>query len=278
MPRPEAHRQPPAASQAVQVDQHPTSFSRGRPSTSSSPATRGRSRTTITIWSRSSPSANRRRLCRRRGGGHGQGPAGRGSADVRRSIRDPFDGPGPDSCCTWQVDGGSLGDGRYSQRSRGTRFAEPNFRSGPHVAGRRHDVAASWPTNPPDVFLDQVPLAGAAAPWAADPSQSQGRSFKNLVKIGGTWSLPPPTAQGSSIRSGSAGLGASTSSSSVNSIMGSFSASSGSGNVYHGQALDVSLQAEAERQCDSLQLDTFAILTTIENESFSAGPSGNLPK
>jgi hypothetical protein len=101
-----------------------------------------------------------------------------------------------------------------------------------------------------------------------DGVQAAGRCFKDLVKIGGAWSLSPPTAQGSSICSCSAGLGASTSSSPVSSIMGSFSASSGSGNVYHGQALDASLQAEAERQCNSLKLDTFALLTTPENELF----------
>jgi hypothetical protein len=32
--------------------------------------------------------------------------------------------------------------------------------------------------------------------------------------------------------------------------------------------VDASLQAEAERQCDSLKLDTFALLTTSENELF----------
>jgi hypothetical protein len=35
--------------------------------------------------------------------------------------------------------------------------------------------------------------------------------------------------------------------------------------------MDRPLQAEAERPCDSLKLDTFALLTTIENELFSAG-------
>jgi len=179
-------------------------------------------------------------------------------------------------------------------------------------------VDTAWPTYSQDFFVDRVLSAGAAAPWAVDPSQSQGilnpqrmaslallasvrvaaaahnnaeaeltallsplefqalrdglheagPSFKDLVKTEGTWSLPPPADQGGSIRNGSAGLGASTSSSSVSSIMGSFSASSGSGNAYYGQAVDASLQAEAERQCDSLKLDTFALLTTSENELF----------
>ncbi len=194
------------------------SCSRGRPSTSSSTAARGRSRTTITIWSRSSPSATRRRLCRRRGGGHGQGPARRGSADARRSIWDPSDGPGPDSCCTWQVMVAAWA-------AEGTRNAvevrtlpSPIFAQVLMLPG----VDTTWPTNPQDVFLDPVLLAGAATPWAANPSQSHGNSFRDLVKIGGTWSLPSPTAQGGSIRSGSAGLGSSMSSSSVNSIMCSF--------------------------------------------------------
>ena len=179
-------------------------------------------------------------------------------------------------------------------------------------------VDTTWTTTLQDFFLDRVLLAGAAAPWAVDPSQSQGvlnpqrmaslallasvrvvaaahnnaeaeltallsplefqalrdglhaagRSFKDLVKTGGTWSLPPPTVQGGSISNSSAGLGAGTSSSSVGSIMGSSSVSSGSGNAYYGQAVDASLQAEAERQCDSLKLDTFALLTTSENELF----------
>ncbi len=148
---PTAHRQPPAASQAVQVDQHPTGGAApqhlavgGGLSTRSSTIARGRSRTTFTIWSRSSPSATcpSRRLCRRRGGGHGQGPSGHGSADARRSIWDPFDGPGPDSCCTWQVDGGSLGGGRSSccwastRRGRRIRIDSARCLLGPSVVGR----------------------------------------------------------------------------------------------------------------------------------------------
>jgi hypothetical protein len=173
-------------------------------------------------------------------------------------------------------------------------------------------VDATWTADLQDFFLDRVLSAGAAAPWAVDPSQSHGilnsqrmvslallasvrvaaaahnnaeaeltallspvelqalrdglhtagRSFQDLVKIGGTWSLPPPTGQGGPVNNSSAGCGASTSSLSVSSTMGSFPASSGSGNTYHGPVADASLQAEAERQCDSLKLDTFAWLTS----------------
>ena len=35
-------------------------------------------------------------------------------------------------------------------------------------------VDTNWPTTLQDFFLDGVLVAGAAAPWAADPSQSQG--------------------------------------------------------------------------------------------------------
>jgi hypothetical protein len=55
-----------------------------------------------------------------------------------------------------------------------------------------------------------------------DGLRAAGRSFKDLVKTGGTWSLPPPTDHGGSISSGSADTGASNSSSSGSSIMGSF--------------------------------------------------------
>jgi hypothetical protein len=123
-------------------------------------------------------------------------------------------------------------------------------------------VDTNWPTTLQDFFLDGVLVAGAAAPWAADPSQSQGildpqrmvslallasiqlaasshhnaeaelttllspvelqalrtglqaagRSFKDIVKIGGTWSLPPPTDLGGSSSGSSASSGAGTSS------------------------------------------------------------------
>jgi hypothetical protein len=101
-----------------------------------------------------------------------------------------------------------------------------------------------------------------------DGLRTAGRSFQDLVKIGGTWSLPPPTAQGGSVNNSSASFGASTSSLSVSSTIGSFSTSSGSGNAYNGSLADASLQAETERQCDSLKLDTFALLTSSENELF----------
>jgi hypothetical protein len=168
-------------------------------------------------------------------------------------------------------------------------------------------VDATWLANLQDFFIDKILLAGAAAQWAVDPSQSQGilnpqrmaslallasvrvaaaahnntemeltallsplefqalrdglraagRSFKDLVKTRRTWSLPPPTDQGRSISSGSIGSVLSTSSSSVSSIVGSLSTSIGSRNTYSGTAVDASLQAEAERQCYSLKLDTF---------------------
>jgi hypothetical protein len=166
--------------------------------------------------------------------------------------------------------------------------------------------------------LDSVLLAGAAAPWAADPSQSlgilnpqrmaslallasvqlaaaphhsaeaelttllsplelqalrnglqaAGRSFKDLVKTGGTWSLPPPAAQGGSSSSGSASLGAGTSSSSVSSSLGAFSTISSSGQAQYGYDVNASAQAAAELQCESLRMDTFALLTSAENEMF----------
>ena len=179
-------------------------------------------------------------------------------------------------------------------------------------------VDTSWPMNLQDVFLDSVLLAGAAAPWATDPSQSfgilnpqrmaslallasvqlaaaphhnaeaelttllsplelqalrnglqaAGRSFQDLVKTGGTWSLPPPAAQGSSCSGGSVSFGASTSSSSVSSSLGAFSTPSSGGRAHLGHDVDVSSQAAAELQCESLMMDTFALLTSAENELF----------
>jgi hypothetical protein len=219
MPRPEAHRQPPAASQAVQVDQHPTgeaapqhlAVGGGLPQAPQLQPAGG-----VGLHLQSGAGAAQALLV--------DGFVAAAEAATVKAL--------PDAVARMLVgqSGIPLTGLDPTPVVHGKLMVAAWAAEGPHVAGRRHDVADESAR-----CILGPSVAGRSGSPVGSQSESKSRTFfQGPGQDQGTWSLPPPTAQGSSIRSGSAGLGSNMSSSSVNSILSSFSASSSSGNVYHG--------------------------------------------